>query len=68
MSGKTQSCIEVRESLGKGKGTFATQPIVEGEEIISELPSVIGPKQTSPFVCVDCFDYLQEQTGKSTNF
>ena len=55
--------INVQESCGKGLGVFAKGLIKEGQKIISEPPSVIGPKQTSPFVCVDCLDYINEQTG-----
>ena len=56
--------IEVKESPGKGRGIFCIKSIKEGQKILSESPTVIGPKQTSPFVCVDCFDYIDEQTGK----
>ena len=57
--------IEVKESPGKGRGIFCIKSIKEGQKILSESPTVIGPKQTSPFVCVDCFDYIDEQTGKN---
>ena len=53
----------IKESAGKGLGAYADEFIKEGQSIISEKPAVIGPKQTSPFVCVDCFDYINEQTG-----
>ena len=55
--------LVITESTGKGLGTYAKFFIQEGQSIISEKPAVIGPKQTSPFVCVDCFDYINEQTG-----
>ena len=55
--------FDVHESNGKGLGAFAGNKILEGTEIVTEKPSVIGPKQTSSFVCVDCFDYIDEQTG-----
>ena len=61
-------CYEVRESVGKGRGMFSASQINEGNKIIAEVPSVIGPKQTSPFVCVDCFDYIDEQSGKLCTF
>ena len=57
--------IEVKESPGKGRGIFCVKTIKEGQKIFTESPTVIGPKQTSPFVCVDCFDYIDEQTGKN---
>ena len=63
--------FDVHESNGKGLGAFAANKVLEGTEIVTEKPSVIGPKQTSSFVCVDCFDYIDEQTGKlliSRNF
>ena len=63
--------FDVHESNGKGLGAFAANKVMEGTEIVTEKPSVIGPKQTSSFVCVDCFDYIDEQTGKlliSRNF
>ena len=60
--------IEVKESPGKGRGIFCIKSIKEGQKILSESPTVIGPKQTSPFVCVDCFDYIDEQTGKNRFF
>ena len=59
--------INVQESCGKGLGVFAKGLIKEGQKIISEPPSVIGPKQTSPFVCIDCLDYINEQTGNWYN-
>jgi len=51
---------EVRDSAGKGKGIFTVKKIPEGQELISQKPTVLGPKQTSPFVCVDCLDYINE--------
>lgn len=56
--------IEIKESEGKGRGIFAAKSIEEGDKVISEVPTVIGPKQTSPFVCVDCCNYIQEESGK----
>ena len=56
--------FEIRESSGKGRGMFASKLVREGEKIITEPPCILGPKQTSPFVCVDCFDYINEQTGE----
>lgn len=64
MSEMKAEMIEIKESEGKGRGIFASKSIKEGEKIISEVPTIIGPKQSSPFVCIDCFDYIQEQTGK----
>ena len=55
--------IQVSESSGKGRGVFSVKQIKESDQVISEAPSVIAPKQSSPFVCVDCFDYINEQTG-----
>ena len=57
-------CMAIQESAGKGKGLFTIKTIKDGQKIITEPPIVIGPKMTSPFVCVDCFDYIDEQTGK----
>merc|ERR1712012_1128898 len=54
--------FDVHESNGKGLGAFAANKILEGTEIVTEKPSVIGPKKTSSFVCVECFDYIDEQT------
>ena len=31
----------------------------EGETVAIESPGVIGPKQTSPLVCVECFKQSQ---------
>ena len=56
--------IEMKESPGKGRGIFCIKSLKEGQKVMNESPTVIGPKQTSPFVCVDCFDYIDEQTGK----
>ena len=60
--------IEVKNSPGKGRGIFCTQTIKEGQKILVESPIVIGPKQASPFVCVNCFDYINEDTGKTKLF
>ena len=60
--------IEVKKSPGKGRGIFCTKAIKEGQNILIESPVVIGPKQASPFVCVNCFDYINEQTGKNRLF
>ena len=55
---------EVRDSAGKGKGIFTVKKIPEGQELISQKPTVLGPKQTSPFVCVNCLDYINEVSGR----
>ena len=55
---------EVRDSAGKGKGIFTVKKIPEGQELISQKPTVLGPKQTSPFVCVGCLDYINEISGR----
>jgi hypothetical protein len=62
---KDKDMTEVRDSAGKGKGIFTVKKIPEGLELISQKPTVLGPKQTSPFVCVDCLDYIDEVSGRS---
>ena len=61
---KDKDMTEVRDSAGKGKGIFTVKKIPEGQELISQKPTVLGPKQTSPFVCVDCLDYINEVSGR----
>ena len=61
---KKSVLTEVRESDGKGKGIFMVKNVPEGQELISQEPTVLGPKQTSPFVCVDCMDYITEESGR----
>ena len=48
--------FQVKESLnfGGGRGLFAKEPIREGETVIVESPFVIGPKQSSSLICVEC--------------
>ena len=44
-----ESCFySVQAIEGKGRGLFAEQDVKQGDVIILENPSVIGPKQTSP--------------------
>ena len=64
---KNKDMTEVRDSVGKGKGIFTVKKIPEGQELISQKPTVLGPKQTSPFVCVDCLDYIDEVSGRLTD-
>ena len=64
---KNNILTEVCESPGKGKGIFAVKKIPEGQKLITQKPTVLGPKQTSPFVCVECLDYINEQSGKIIN-
>jgi hypothetical protein len=50
---------EVRESKQfGGKGLFVKQNIAQGEIIIREAPCVIGPKQTSSLLCVECLTLI----------
>ena len=63
---KDVDLTEVRDSAGKGKGIFTVKKIREGQELISQKPTVLGPKQTSPFVCVNCLDYINEISGRLT--
>ncbi len=56
--------LEIRQIEGKGRGLFADRDIHEGTEIILEEATVLGPKQTSPFVCVECLCYIDETSGK----
>ena len=64
---KNDIFTKVCESPGKGKGIFAVKKIPEGQELITQKPTVLGPKQTSPFVCVECLNYINEQSGKINN-
>jgi hypothetical protein len=59
--------MSVGDSPDKGNGVFSNQDVKAGQNILTEVPSVIGPKQTSPFVCIDCFDYIDEKTGNIVN-
>ena len=61
---KNDVLTEIRDSDGKGKGIFTAKKITEGQEVICQAPTVLGPKQTSPFVCIDCLDYINEQSGE----
>jgi hypothetical protein len=40
---------------GKGMGLTVNEFVKRGQTIIEEKAAVIGPKQTSPLVCVECF-------------
>ena len=40
---------------GRGKGLQVHETVKSGDVIIRESAAVIGPKQTSPLVCVECF-------------
>jgi hypothetical protein len=59
--------IFVGDSPDKGRGVFTNQDVKAGQKILTELHSVLGPKQTSPFVCINCFDYINENTGRIIN-
>ena len=56
---------EVRFSLEKGRGLFATEKIPAGSPIMIERPFVIGPKQSSCPVCVECLCILDEENAST---
>ena len=45
---------------GKGLGLVTTQPISAGQTLMVESAAVIGPKQTSPLVCVQCLHLMED--------
>lgn len=51
----------IADSPNRGRGCFVKHGVKAGQTIIVETPTIIGPKQTSPLVCVDCFRKLVEE-------
>ena len=46
---------------GRGQGLQVHQAVPCGQTIVREKAAVIGPKQTSPLVCVECFKMFPGQ-------
>lgn len=49
---------EIKFSADKGRGLFLLEPVCAGTLVLLEQAAVIGPKQTSPLVCLECFFML----------
>ncbi|XP_059085622.1 SET domain-containing protein SmydA-8-like isoform X2 [Tigriopus californicus] len=49
---------EIKFSANKGRGAFLLEPVEAGNLVLLEQAAVIGPKQTSPLVCLECFTKL----------
>ena len=51
--------IEVIEIPGKGRGVVVREPVSCGQIILEEAPFILGPKQSSPLVCIECCATIQ---------
>jgi len=60
----TRVLLESQE--GRGVGMFAKDAISCGATIVDEIPAIVGPKQTSPLVCMECLSPLSLQ-GQNTS-
>ena len=55
----------IRSTETRGRGFFAEKDFKTGETVILEKATVIGPKQTSTLICVDCLTLLQKSELRS---
>ena len=55
--------VEGSKSSGPGRFVVAAKDLPVGQLILTETPTVFGPKQSSSLVCVQCCGVMPELRG-----